>query len=61
MYGNELNDNQYHMNFNPSGLQQMASISLTDGNVRREEDKGRYFYLRKEAAPSLPAENQGQQ
>lgn len=60
MYVSKLNDNQYQMHFNPLGLQKVAADSLTDGNVGKEGDKGCCLYLRHEAAPSPPAENQGQ-
>lgn len=57
---NELNDNQHCINFNPTGLQHVAAVSPSQGNGGKEEDKDFCLYLRNEAAPSLPAENQGQ-
>lgn len=53
VYVNELNDNEYQMNFNLSALQQMAAVSLTDG-------KRCFLYLRDETGLSTPTENQGQ-
>lgn len=53
VYVNELNDNQYQMNFNPSALQQVAAVSVTDGKCCCR-------YLGGETALSAPTENQGQ-